>query len=248
MVRFSNRRYKRRNYKRKTTGARNVFLNRSAKSQAKQIYALSKRINSVYRATKPEVKIFDGANSTYTFSSNDLTNTYKITYFNGPPIGVSDGECIGNKIRCISLDLYFTGEYYNNSNTGYHDSESAGTPFRIIVLQRKKSANNTDLTLRDILSTYGGSGADYTMQAICPLVRGITDNFKVLLDKKIIFTSSKNQAIRHYKMKPNNIKWDNDGISNGFITCLISAGLHYDTNFKEYVDGTVKEKLVYTDA
>lgn len=246
MPRYNRKYYKRRNYKRKTS-ARNVFLNRSSKSQAKQIYSLSKRVNSVYKACKPEYKIFDGANATYTFSSGDITNTYKITYFNGPSIGTGDDQFIGNKIRCISLDLYFTGEYYNTSDTGYHGTESAGTPFRLIVLQRKEAANNS-ISISDVLSTSGGSGADYTMQAICPLKRGITDNFRVLLDKKIIFTSAKNQALRHYKMKPSNIKWNSSGYSNGFITLLISAGLHFDANFNEYVEGTIKEKLVYTDA
>ena len=232
---------------RSATSARKVFSNRSAKSQAKQIYALSKRISRIYRAVKPEVKVFDGANATYTFSSGDVTNTYKVTYFNGPSIGIGDDNFIGNKIRCISLDLYFTGEYYNTSDTGYHGGESAGTPFRVIVLQRK-AASNDSISISDVLSTSGGSGADYTMQAVCPLKRGITDSYRVLLDKKIIFTSAKNQALRHYKMKPFNIRWDAAGNSNGFITLLVSAGLHFDANFNEYVEGTIKEKLTYTDA
>lgn len=247
MPRYYNRRYKRRYSKRKTTGAKNVFMNRSAKSQAKQIYSLSKRVNKVYNVCKPEYKVYDGANATYTFSSGDITNTYKITYFNGPSQGLNDDQFVGNKIRCVSLDLYFTGEYYNTSDTGYHGTESAGTPFRIIVLQRKEATDST-ISISDVLSTSGGSGADYTMQAICPLKRGITDNFRVLLDKKIIFTSAKNQALRHYKMRPNNLKWNSAYKTNGFITVLVSAGLHYDANFNEYVEGTVKEKLVYTDA
>lgn len=240
----------RRSYRRNRTSklsTKRIFSNKSAKSQANQIYALRKRVNKVYSKCKPEYKVFDGANATYTFSSGDITNTYKISYFNGPSVGTADDQFTGNKIRCISLDLYFTGEYYNTSDTGYHGTESAGTPFRLIVLQRK-TPGMSSISISDVLSSSGGSGADYTMQAICPLKRGITENFKVLLDKKIIFTSAKNQALRHYKMKPYSMRWDNNGNSNGFITLLISAGLHFDANFNEYVEGTVKEKLVYTDA
>lgn len=242
--RTSKKRYSR---KARTLATSKIFANRSSKSQAYQINALRKRIGKVYQAVKPEYKVYDGANSTYTFSSGDISNTYKITYFNGPSVGTGDDQFVGNKIRCVSLDLYFTGEYYNTSDTGYHGTESAGTPFRIIVLQRKYAGSGT-VSISDVLSTSGGSGADYTMQAICPLKRGITDNYRVLLDKKIIFTSAKNQALRHYKMTPNNIRWDSGGNSNGFITLLVSAGLHFDANFNEYVEGTIKEKLVYTDA
>lgn len=245
--RYPRRSSRSRRGRRSALSTRNVFSRISAKSQAGQIYALRKRLNSVYSRCKPEYKVFDGANATYTFTSGDITNTYKITYFNGPIVGIGDDNFTGNKIRCVSLDLYFTGEYYNTSDTGYHPTESAGTPFRIIVLQRKKASNDA-VELSKVLSTTGGSGADYTMQAICPLKRGITDNYRVLLDKKIIFTSSKNQALRHYKMKPNNLRWDSDGNSNGFITLLISAGLHFDANFNETVEGTISEKLVYTDA
>lgn len=238
---------KSKNSYRKTTSARNVFSNRSAKSQSSQIYALSKRVNALSKAMKPEYKVFDGSNSTYTFSSGDISNTYKVIYFNGPSIGTGDDQFIGNMVRSVKLDLYFTGEYYNTSDTGYHGTESAGTPFRIIVLQRKVPSNSS-VAVSDVLSTSGGSGADYTMQAICPLKRGITDHFRVLLDKKIIFTSAKNQALRHYSVKPSNLHWDDNGLSNGFVTLLISAGLHFDANFNEYVEGTIKEKFVYTDA
>lgn len=246
MARYNKKYFKRYN-RYKTLSARNIYSNKSAKSQSKQIYALKKRINKVYRACKPEYKIYDGLNTTYNFSSSDITNTYKIIYWESNLEGVSDTTHIGNKVRSIAFDTYFTGEYYNNSNTGYHGTESSGSPFRIIILQRKAPSNDS-ISISDVLSTSGGSGANYTMQAICPLQKGITEQFNVLLDKKIIFTTSKNQAIRHYRVRPRNIRWDPTGYYNGFITLLISAGLHYDSNFNEFITGTMRQRYIYTDA
>lgn len=247
MPRYYNRRYKRRYSKRKTTGAKNVFMNRSAKSQAKQIYSLSKRVNSVYRACKPEYKLFSGTNESYNFNSGAVGSTYQIITFNGPFTGVGDDNFTGNKTRSIALNLYFTGEYYNDSTTGYHNSESAGTPFRIVILQRKRPSQST-VSISDILSSSSGSGADYTMQAVCPLKRGITEDFRVLKDYKFTFTITRNQKILKLKCRPNNFRWDTSANCNGIVILLTSAGLHWDTNFKEYVEGVCKVDYVYTDA
>lgn len=243
------RKYGKKRYSRKSKSlsTRRIFNNRSAKSQASQIYALRKRINYVSRACKPEYKLFSGTNVSYNFNSGAIGSTYQIITFNGPFVGTGDDNFIGNKTRSIALNIYFTGEYYNDSTTGYHNSESAGTPFRIVVLQRKQPANTTPL-ISDILSSSSGSGADYTMQAVCPLKRGITEEYKVLKDYKFTFTVVRNQKILKLKCKPNNFRWDTNANCNGIVILLTSAGLHWDTNFKEYVEGVCKVDYVYTDA
>ena len=246
-ARYNKRFYKKRSYKRGSLSTRKIFGSKSAKSQARQIYALRKRINYVSKVCKPETKVYQGSNISLNFESSQLTNTYKIQYFNGPTRGTGDDNFTGNKVRSIALNVYTTLEYYNSSDTGYHNTESAGSPFRIIILQRKKSSNNEDLTLGDVLSSYGGSGGNYSMQAVCPLVRGITDNFKVLCDKRFVFTTSNNQRILRLKVKPNNLRWDNDGIANGFIVLYISAGLHYDANFIEHIEGYSRIDYIYAD-
>lgn len=240
------RRYKKRYNRNKTLSARNIYSNKSAKSQSKQIYALKKRINTVYRRTKPEIKVFDGTNSTYSFDSQTLLNTYKIIPFDGPWKGSEDDNRIGDLIKCLSYTIYFTGEYYNSSNTGYHDSESAGTPFRIIVFQ-KKTSNNDSPSIGEILSRTSGSGADYTNQAICPLKKGVTEKYKILADRKFTFTINRNQQLKTIKCRPNNMRWDANNYANGLYILLISAGLHFDNNFSEFVKGTVMSKLTFTD-
>lgn len=50
-------RYRKKGYKKNTLRKGNIFANKSAKSQAKQIYALNKKINNIERKTKPETVI-----------------------------------------------------------------------------------------------------------------------------------------------------------------------------------------------
>ena len=183
-----------------TLSTRRIYGSTSARNQARQISALNKRIAYVQRQCRPEYKLFSGTNESYSFNSGAIGSTYKIVTFNGPLVGTSDSTFIGNKVRSIALNLYFTGEYHNSSQTGYHDSESSGTPFRIVVLQRKQPSNSS-VGIDEILSASAGSGADYTMQAVAPLKRGITENFKVLKDYKFTFTSARNQKIQQKHLK-----------------------------------------------
>ena len=47
---------KRYNYKKKTLKKSNIFTHKSAKSQAKQIYAINKKINYISKTTRPELQ------------------------------------------------------------------------------------------------------------------------------------------------------------------------------------------------
>lgn len=244
---FYKRRYNsKKRYNRKLS-ARNIFLNKGAKSQAKQIYALKKRVNYISRQNRPETKVFQGSSASYSFDSQTILNTYKMFFFDGPAVGTGDNNRTGNFVRSKSLSLCLTGEYYNSSDTGYHNSESSGSPMRVIILQRKKP-DNTSPNVDTILSISGGSGADYTQQAICPLSTGITDRFYVLCDRKYILTNDKNQLLRKITVKPRNLRYDDTtGYSNGFIVLIVSAGLHHDNNFSEFIQGTYSIKYVFTD-
>lgn len=248
---MSGRFYRRRFYRRRRNSklsTRKIFKNTGAKSQASQIYSLKKRVNYIARQNRPETKVYLGGSASYSFDSQTLLNTYKIFYFDGPVNGTADNNRIGNFVRSKSLSLCLTGEYYNSSETGYHNSESSGSPMRVIILQRRR-ADNVAAGIDTILSITGASGNDYTQQAICPLAKGITDRYYVLCDKKFIFTNDKNQLLKKITVKPYNLRYDDTtGYTNGFIFLLLSAGLHYDGNFSEFIHGTYSLKYVFTDA
>nr|WDW25913.1 MAG: putative capsid protein [Canine stool-associated circular virus] len=64
------RRYRTRRYrKRRTLSNYNVATRTSARSQAKQIYALNRKVNYIQRMTKPEIKLFRTENINYTTTS-----------------------------------------------------------------------------------------------------------------------------------------------------------------------------------
>ena len=55
----------------------NLYTHKSAGSQAKQIYALSKKVNTVYKMTKPDVDTITKAltpSTSLTFSSTSVVN------------------------------------------------------------------------------------------------------------------------------------------------------------------------------
>lgn len=245
---------RRRNYRRsrRNLSNRNVFGKTSAKAQSRQIASLRNRINSVYRRTKPEIKNLIGSSINYTFSSGALSDVWfagvmpKPTFNSG-----SDSGMVGNYIRPLSVQLNGTFEYYNNSQTGYHDSESAGCMMRLIIVQRKTPEDyTTTQELSEFIPSPSYTGAEYTTMAVKPLQTGITEKWDVLADRRFLLTSDSNQKIFRIKFRPRPFRFSNEN-SNIFNYCkfiIIAAGLHFDTNFKEYVEGSLMSKMSYTDA
>lgn len=242
---------RRRNYRnnRRRLSNRTVFGKTSAKSQAKQIATLRNRINTVYKKTRPETKILNGSVISKTLDSQTLLNTYWAIA--GPNLeqGAGDGQRIGDKINVKNMCFTFTAEYYNSSQTGYHGGESAGTTMRIIIGQYKTPhAYNTVPTISSVLSASSNTGATYTHQALIPLKNGISEDYNILKDMKFTMTSSGNQRLIKINVKPRSMRWDTDGEYNNIWVMVISAGLHNDTDFSEFVEMTANIKLVYTDA
>lgn len=101
--------------------SRNVYLNKGARAQAKQIMALKRKINRVYRATRPEVKI------AYTIPEQHRWSDYQYVvsqegyvspdfslpveqarlYDLGlPDLGTGDDEMVGNTVNLLPPTVY----------------------------------------------------------------------------------------------------------------------------------------------
>lgn len=241
------RRYRKSRSNRLST--RRVFSKTSAKAQASQINTLRKRINYVSRQCRPETKIVNGAVLSKTFDSQTILNTY--WPIGGPfiELGSGDNQRIGDKINIKNVQFTFTAEYYNNSQTGYHNSESAGTTMRIIIGQYKTPrAYNVVPSISDVLSASSNTGATYTHQAVIPLKNGITEQYNILKDMKFVMTSSNNQRLIKFNVKPRSFRYTDKEEFNNFWIMVITAGLHNDTDFSEFVEMTANLKMVYTDA
>lgn len=248
--RYRRRRSYRRN--RRTLSNRSVYGKTSARSQAKQIASLRNRINSVYRKTKPEIKNLLGASITHKFSSGALSDVWFAGVFPMPTLNSgTDKGMIGNYCKPISLQLNGTFEYYNSSATGYHDSESSGCMARVIIVQRKTPEDYTTThELSEFIPSPSYTGAEYTTMAVKPLQTGITEKWDVLADKRFVLTSDSNQRIFRMRVKPKPFRFniENNNVFNYCKFIVIAAGLHYDTNFTEYLEFTEFVKMSYTDA
>lgn len=252
MARFYNRRYNKRNSRRYKLSTRKIFSNTNAKSQANQIYSLKRRINSVYRRTKPEIKNLLGAAITHSFTSGALDDIWFAGIFPKPQLtGGGDNGVIGNYCKPLSLQLNGTIEYYNSSATGYHNTESAGCMARVIIVQRKTPEDyNTTYPLSEFIPNPAYTGAEYTAMAVKPLQTGITEKWDVLCDKRYILTSDNNQKIFRIRVKPKPFRFNNSN-NNIFNYCkfiIVAAGLHYDQDFTEHLEFTEFVKMSYTDA
>lgn len=65
-----------RRYKRKTLSKSAVYSRTSARSQARQIYALKRRVSSLSRSVRPELKIKDNDPETFDLHNAAWANSY----------------------------------------------------------------------------------------------------------------------------------------------------------------------------
>ena len=137
--RFYKRRYAR---KRSTLTTRNIYANRSARSQAYQIAALKRRINYVSRQCKPEVKVLTSDVITDLFTSTTSYGKVKVL---PPAKGTSENQRIGNSwnVKNGSFKILFD----KNINTSSQTSQDNGLSYRVIIVQSGVSFSEfTDAT------------------------------------------------------------------------------------------------------
>lgn len=246
---FGRRRFR----KSRILSSKNIYSNTGAKSQSKQIYALKRKVNKVYRATRPEKKVVTAAAASGYFSSESGGSTFH-TYNNLPlEKGTADYQRIGNKVYRKDT-WYFTLEYFNNSSTGYHDSESSGVQVRIICgMWKVPHAGGTGAMPSDLITGYASSGAGYTISSIAPLVTNVTETCKIFSDRKFTMTTTRNQKIIKVSTPWYSCRFDDlnhspsDYWSNHSWVCLMCSGLHWDSNFTEKIEFAETRKTVFTD-
>lgn len=229
---------------------RYIYGKKGASSQAKQIAALRNKVNKVYKACKPETKTVVTSAETINYTSETTSSYYRFYPMVVPSKGTGDADRVGNYIRVINGVLYLSMEYFNNSQTGYHDSESSGCQVRVIIGQFKKAQSyNSIPAIGDIFEFPSNTGPNYTQMALSPFKEGISSNYKILKDMRFTLTTDRNQKMLKIPWKPKiPYVWDEGQLLPNCWACLVVTGLHFDTNFTETVKITVSDKLVFTDA
>ena len=245
----------RRTYRRnrRTLSTRNIWANRSSRSQAAQISALKRRVRAVSRACRPEVKIWNSDAVSTTFDNSALANNHQLNpVFRTLDVGTAEGQMIGDQVRIKSVCMYGTLEYYNNSATQYHDSEPAGGFIRFIYFQTK--AINVAPVVSEILDV-SSSGAGYEINCEKPLINGFSAQFRVLGDYKYAMNPTRNHILFKHRLP---IKFKNSLLKippvsqeiamNSIYVLIVTSGLHWDTNFTESISANRQVKVAYTDA
>lgn len=241
---------RRSSYRRYGLSKRRIYSRTSAKSQASQIDTLNRRINSINKRFRPEIKTHHNAVDSHTFTNSLIADSYYVSYYMMPGAGTGDEDRIGDKIYIKNIQWNLTFEYYNNSTTGYHNGESAGCPVRVMILKTKiaESYGTYYPTLNNILLYSSNSGTEYTQRAVSPWVHGITDTYKILYNKVFYLTTTKNQKVLRIFTKGGLQQWDTTGNKcYQYYLVVAPAGLHQDADFTENIQMTLSKKMAFVD-
>ena len=239
------RRYRRRYYKNKSRYYKsrfsryNTYKNRSAKSQAYQIYSLNKRIDKIERRTKPEIAY---ARKDNMFTDNlryqeaaQLWN-HKILHLTGPNGNDTAGQGVnlqnvitGQTCRLQGIKVW--GELCRTSNAVV----GVGGYVRFLAVQYKQS-RQSGISMTDIFSAYDDSadGAMTTTILTEPLKNHASTVGKILFNKVISLNNALISASRISLYIPASklITWMNnstDPINKGDVDLIVIYGQNTTT-------------------
>lgn len=218
----SKRRFRRSYNKRRQFTRFNTYRNRSAKSQAYQIYALNKKVDRLMKYNKPEIQ---------TKSANCLTDT------NGASYTTVVNQSTDAKMFVVtppSIYTTFQGKLCRIKNIKVygqiHTEYALAYPavIRLIFFQRKTEDTGFPLN-QDIVQYAVGNNSDFERGS---LVDGITANYNVLKIKNVLVSPSylRDKTFKLYLTKLYNFRSEK---------VFTSIQIKQDTDEQIYPKGTV---------
>ena len=239
----------------KTLSTKNVFLNKSARSQAYQIAALKKRCSRIWRAVKPEWIPYT---NDYFINARHLTSDADAgravdrilpanMWYDGD--GNMKQNISGDKVRIRKLIIY--GEL-SPSAGGLNYGQA-----RIIIMYPKRDVDSWD----DIYTSYNPVNTDNPNTTFNgPLNTGITDQFAILRDKKYTITGGSN-VLRRFKINipmyhmldishmditgESKAEFQHNLIKNQPVVFVYTGGA--DTGDTIFIDCSVAYRVYWTD-
>lgn len=186
---YFRKRYYRRRYAKKPLSNYNIATRTGAKSQAKQIFYLKKRINKIQRLTKPEIITIQRNSSkidlvssqgTINWVSSDSATTGIIQ----PNLGPIVNNVIGDTTSAVPNNFARLNSLRILGNMQFTGITSSSPPVNLrLVIVQIRSSRQTTLSASDIF-TSGSSGSDNFSAVFGPLQTGLARTCKVLSDKK----------------------------------------------------------------
>lgn len=230
---YKKRYYRKRYNKKRILSTRNIYANRSARSQAYQISALKRRVNYVSRQCKPELKVMTSAAVSDTFSSASAYGKYKIIY---PTNGTGENQITGNSwdVKNCSFRVFI------NKNIDTTSNIDSGTTYRIIIVQTVAPTDPTH-NIPDLGSLLE-SASNNAQAIVSPFLDGITTTYRILRDIKGSTTSNEKLLnIRYYPYKHESI--GPQGFSRVIYMYVIVS-----TSSTHSAQVTAQSRYVFTDA
>lgn len=200
---YRRRHGKRRNYHRRRYAFTrfNTYRKRSAKAQAYQIYRLNKKINTIERKTKPEIKTLF---STYNFNVGDYCN-----YTFGSLTRGQGLDFDGRLLRMQNINAWFV-LYKDPGLVGINSDVINFTATCRVVVYQLREATSTILSTPDQVFNLTQEERELAnnlarknawMKAIYgPLKEGISARIKILRDFRISLSPTRHRSARLIKL------------------------------------------------
>lgn len=209
---------KRRYKKKKALTKANIFGKKSAKSQAKQIYALNKKVNYIQKTTSPETKIFKGVLfyfDSYNSTTGKLLSEYhhryelyrtRILHTNLKRYLQIDGDLL--RVKNIYLYGYFgLKEWTFYSSDGDQMNIPKDAYFKVTVARVIKGSANLPNSIYEPLPNVSPSGTDKEYEEGIPIsyingpmIDGVTSQLQILKKKVIHITPAKTSKMMRIKL------------------------------------------------
>ena len=182
------RRYRKRYYRRRRTLSNyNIAVKTSAKAQARQIYAMKRRINYIQRLTKPEIRVkqfeqnaeigLTGTGGTGIVNWATPTGTNPVidafrTTLSGGSDGSATTSTLGDFVRNNSFTLYGTAQFDDTVLS----ATTVPIVFRVVILQYGRSRSDAIVpadVFNEVSSPLGASG-NASNAVFGPLQNGVS--------------------------------------------------------------------------
>lgn len=249
---------KRKYYKKNVLSKSRIFGNKSARGQAKQIYALNRRITKIEKQTKPE--ILNYFHEGFYFKMIDIRDNEKVVtdqfllYHRLQNLDSNAWSYDGSLVRIPDTWLYLNF-LLDRTATANYDAVPEDAYVRITL---QKMSNSMDKTA-DFRLIHNVSGTTASQQGgfsrvLGPLTDGITSQGKIIYDRRIKLNS--NYTEKHVKIHLKNIVLRNDDKVNYFdkndiMICItyfnVSGDYVTHTNSPTVIKSYMAAKLAYVD-
>lgn len=232
----------------KTLSSYRIATRTSARSQARQIYALNRRITGIQRRTRPETNLMHAPSVNWS-SSGGGSGEYSYIACYRP---FSEGFTIeGNFARLLDATFYITFRGVLSTTAPYFNP----TTLRLVAVQTK-ATRAEPIHFNDVF--YGVdidtntnqfvSNTDALTYITSPFADGLARVGKVLYDRRYTINADNPLKVTKLKFKRilNYFKTANDNIAKGDISLFVMVYAGGTTNVAWNLQ--LSSKIAYTDS